>query len=270
MTAAESLDPNASLYAWLAHDLRLYRHKYNLTGTQMGQIIGCVRSHVSNLEAGRVRIDDRQAKVLDEKWGTGGHFQRLLWFARAAHDPDWFLQYSQYEAEALAIKIYQGQVIPGPLQTKDYARALLLAGSASDIDLELEERLARQDAILNKPEPPLLWVLMDEGVLDRPVGGPEIMRAQLHRLLEMGGLPHVIVRVVPRSAGAHLGLDGAFRIISLESRDVAYVGAQGGGRLIEGTAEVRALGVRFDRIGAKASSEDASRALIEQLLEGAK
>jgi len=113
----------------------------------------------------------------------------------------------------------------------------------------------------------LLWVLMDEGVLDRPVGNSAIMKAQLNRLLEASELPHVIVRVVPRSAGAHLGLDGAFRIISLSSRDIAYVGAQGGGRLIEGTAEVRELGVKFDRIGAKALSQDDSRTLIERLME---
>lgn len=269
MTAAEELDPNSSLYAWLAYDLRLYRHRHKLTGTQVGKIINTVRSVVSNLEAGRVRLDDRQARALDKAWDTGGHFQRLLWFARATHDPNWFLQYTQYEAIARVIKIYHGQVVPGPLQTEEYARALLLASSVEDIESALAERMQRQE-ILTRPKPPLLWVLLDESVLDRPIGGPQIMKAQLQRLLDMSELPHISVRVIPRSAGAHSGLDGSFQIISLETRDVAHVGAQRGGRLVEDTAEVRALSVEYDRIGAKASSEDVSRTLIAQLMEAIK
>jgi hypothetical protein len=108
---------------------------------------------------------------------------------------------------------------------------------------------------------------MDESVLAFPVGGPAVMKAQLKHLREMADLPHVIVRVVPTASGAHLGIDGPFQVISMEDRDVAFSGAQNGGRLIEETREVRELSVRFDRIGARSASEDDSRAIIERYLE---
>lgn len=194
-------------------------------------------------------------------------FQLLLWYARTAHDPDWFRSYAQYETEATSIKIYHGQAVPTPLQTEDYARSLLAVGSSKDVDAAMEGRMARQEAILARPDPPLLWVLLDENALACAVGGSGVMRAQLHRLLEVGELPHVILRVIRRSAGAHLGFDGPFRTIILECRDVAYTGAQSGGRLVEATQEVRTLGVEFDRIGSKALPEDDSRLFIQQLME---
>jgi transcriptional regulator with XRE-family HTH domain len=268
MAAADEIDPTASLYAWLAYDLRFYRQKRGLTGTQVGKIIGCVRSHVANLEAGRARIDMSQAKLLDEEWQTGGHFQRLLWFARAAHDPDWFRQSAEYEAIARVIRVYQGQVIPVPFQTEDYARAMLAVGRARNIEQALEARMARQEGILAGDTPPLLVAHLDQDVLDRPVGGAEVMKAQLRRLLELGEQPHVILRVIQRSTGAHYGLNGPFQVMSLENRDVAYIGAFRGGRLVQDPGEVRELAVDFELIGAKALSEDASRALIEKLVEG--
>jgi hypothetical protein len=123
------------------------------------------------------------------------------------------------------------------------------------------------DAILHRPTPPFVWVLLDESALDYQVGGEEVMKAQLGHLIKLAELPHVSVRIVPNSAGTHLGLDGPFRVISLELRDVAYAGAQRGGRLIEATGEVRELRVDYERIGMKALSEDASLALIERAME---
>jgi transcriptional regulator with XRE-family HTH domain len=263
----EPLDPKISLWHFLAYRLRWERENRGLSLTQWGKIIGAARSTVSNIEAGRRKIDEGQAKTLDKKWNTGGLFELLLWYARTAHDPNWFRQYTQYEAEATVIRIYQGQVIPVPLQTEDYARAFLKAGGVQDIDRAIAARLARQEAILGRPHPPLLLVLLDEGVLDRPIGGPKTMKEQLQRLLDLAELPQVIVRVIPKSAGAHVGLDGSVQIMSLESRNIAYVGALRGGRLVEAPSEVRELGLDYERIGAKALSEDGSRTLIEKLME---
>jgi hypothetical protein len=263
----EPLDPKLSLWHFLAYELRFERERHGLSLTQMGKIINAARSTVSNVEAGRRKIDERQAKVLDRKWNTGRLFEVLLWFARTAHDPDWFRQYTQYEAIAASIKIYHGQIIPLALQTDDYTWAYVQAGSPKDFEAELARRVTRKRDLLGREDPAFLWVLMDESVLACPVGGREVMNAQLQHLREMADLPNVIVRIIPASSGAHLGVDGPFQVISLEARDVAYSGAQNGGRLIEGTGEVKELAVKFDRIGAKAASEDGSRALIEQYLE---
>ncbi|MCO6003400.1 helix-turn-helix transcriptional regulator [Actinoallomurus purpureus] len=261
------LDPKLSLWHFLAYELRYERERHGLSLTQMGKVISAARSTVSNIEAGRRKIDDDQAKSIDTAWGTGRLFELLLWYAQTSHGPDWGRTYVRYEATAGTIKIYHGQAIPGVLQTDDYTRALLQVGSATDIDAELAERVSRRRAILDRPDPPFIWVLMDESVLACPVGGVEVMREQLRHLRELADRPHLIIRIIPTSAGAHLGLDGSFQVLSLDVRDVAYSGAQNGGRLIEDTGEVKRLGVKFDRIGAKAASEDASRLLIEQHLE---
>jgi hypothetical protein len=263
----EPLDPKISLWHFLAYYLRFQREKIGLSLTQWGQVIGAARSTVSNIEAGRLKIHDDQAKVLDKKYDTGDLFQLLLFYARAAHDPDWFRSYTQYEAEATIVRIYEGNVVPSPLQIEAYTRALLKESNAKDMEATVRTRLARQEAILGRTDPPFVWVLLGEGALECEIGEPAVMKAQLQHLLELSELPHVSIRIIRKSAGAHLGLDGPFRVISLESREIAYADAQRGGRLIEATGEVRELRVDYERIGMKALAEDASRALIKRLME---
>ncbi|GAA4624648.1 hypothetical protein GCM10023196_025630 [Actinoallomurus vinaceus] len=220
---------------------------------------------VSNVEAGRRKIDERQAKIIDRHFRTGGLFELLLWYAQNGHNPDWAQSVTAYEVIARLIRIYQGQYIPPPFQTEDYARALLLARSnVGDLEGTLQARMDRQAAILDRPDPPYVWALLDEDILDDCIGGAEVMQAQLRHLLELIQRPHISIRIIPRSAGAHIGKDGPFRIIT---RDIAYAGAARGGRLIEMCGEVEEFRLDFDLIGQKAASDDASRALIERRLE---
>ena len=111
-------------------------------------------------------------------------------------------------------------------------------------------------------------VFLDQGVLDQPVGGPAIMRAQLAAILEQAQRPNTTFRVVPRSVGAHLGRDGSFKIMTLGHSDVAYTEACGGGRLVMDGTEVRSFRVRFDRISDRALPVDASIELIKRVMEG--
>jgi transcriptional regulator with XRE-family HTH domain len=266
MTARPSPDPMSSMWAWLAYDLRFYRERAGLSGTEMGKKLGCVRSTVSRLESGELKIDEKQAGTLDEYFRTGGHFLRLLTYAKLGHDPDWFKEHISYEARASVIKLYESLLVPGLLQTPEYARALISASRAPGADEYVAARLARQE-ILTKEPPPFLWVLLFESVLDIPVGGPKVMRGQLARLLEMGELPNVTIRVVPRAVGAHVGLDGSFKILTVREGSVAYMDAQVGGRLaLDGTV-VQTLEIRYDQIGAEALSRDSSQSLIASVLE---
>jgi transcriptional regulator with XRE-family HTH domain len=267
MSVRESIDPKASLWDWLAYDLWFYRTNRKLSLAQVGKIMSCTRGTVSNIEAGRLKLNEMQAEALDTIWETGGHFDRLLWFARTGHDPDWFKQYTRYAAEAWMLKIYHGQLIPSPFQTEAYARALLAPRGGKDLDKLLEARLARQAEIMDRDTPPKLWLLLDEGALERAVGGPDVMREQLAYLLRVGELPNVTIRANLKSSGAHPGLDGPFQIFGLAGREAAYAGAQIGGRLIETGTEARALSIEYDQIGAESLPQSSSRNLIRQLME---
>jgi hypothetical protein len=235
-----------------------------MTQAQVAKIIHVTKQQVHNLESGIRKPNKDQTQALDVHWDTGGHFTRLLKFAEAGHDPNWFRAFTQYEAKARVIKTYNQAVVHGLLQTPDYARALLLAGGLSNVDAAVEARMARQEVMTRAPE---TWVLINEAALEQPVGGPAVTRAQLVRLLEFSQHPNAWVRVVPRRVGAHMGLDGSFTVISTHAETVAYLEACGGGRLAQESAEVDRFALRFDRIGADALSRADSRTLIEQNME---
>ncbi|MFF5258273.1 DUF5753 domain-containing protein [Actinomadura viridis] len=131
----------------------------------------------------------------------------------------------------------------------------------------MAKRLSRQ-AVLDKVYPPELSVLLSESVLDIPVGGPAIMRAQLDHLLAMAQRPNIVVRVVPRDAGAHEGLDGPFKVFTVREGDVGFVEAPTGGRLVPEPDQARELRARFDRIGHVALPVHSSQRLIKSLMEG--
>jgi transcriptional regulator with XRE-family HTH domain len=257
------------MWAWLAHDLRFYRTQRGLSGDAVAKLINCARSSISRLENNEAKLDERQAAMLDERWHTGGHFGTMLWYARLGHDPDWFKQHLDIESEASVIKVYEAIVVPGLLQLEEYAYEVIAAGGGPDIDELVARRMARQE-ILTREYPPVLWVLVTESVLDWPVGGPELMRKQLAHLLEMSERPNIGIRVIPRSAGTHFGLDGSFKIMTNPSGDVAYTESPGGGRLVPSALEVQSYVLRYDRIGQKALPEDQSRDLIIKIMEAMK
>ncbi|WP_329254053.1 helix-turn-helix transcriptional regulator [Actinoallomurus sp. NBC_01490] len=260
------VDPESSLWAWLAYDVRFYRKKYNLTQHQLGQVIISSASNVSNIEAGRRKLTDEQALALDVRFVTGGHFSRLLRFARRGHDPDWFKQYAHLEAKARLIKTYQAITVPGLFQIPEYATELFRALGIVDIEGPLSKRMARAE-VLKRSTPPLCWAIVTESVIDWPIGGPEIMRKQLAHLLDLSTQPNVSLRVVPRVAGAHAGVDGSFSLISGKDGDVAYTESPGGGRLVASSDEVREYGLRYERIGQAALPASASREMIQRIME---
>lgn len=267
MTAIASLDPDRSLWDFIAVELRRQRESRQISGSKLGAKIGVDRSTVSRYESGTLKLGERQAKILDREWNLEWLFTRLVRFARAGHDAEWFQQGLAYEARAAVIKISEMALIPGLLQTPEYARALFAAGRVDDIEASVAARMARQ-SILTRSRPPEVWVLLDEAMLLRSfIGGPEVSRGQLTHLLEVGELPNVTIRIVPLSVGAHGGLDGPLTIMTVQEGDVAYMEAFGGGRLSLDAGEVRGYGIRYDRIGAEALSRDSSRGLLMSMVE---
>lgn len=121
--------------------------------------------------------------------------------------------------------------------------------------------------ILTRENPTELWVVISESALDWPVGGSGVMHGQMRKLLEATELPNVTIRVLPRSVGAHMALDGSFKVITVSEGDVLYMEACGGGRTTMDAAEVQERRLRYDRIGADALSRDQSSDMIRQAME---
>lgn len=268
MSHRPSPDPKSSMWALIAYYLRFCRLQRKLTGDLMGEILGCSKSTVSRLETGALQLTPEQAAILDRAWDTGGIFGFLVWYATLGHDPDWFRQYVDLECRASVIKTWQVDLVPGLLQTPDYARAGLATGNLKDAEAALEKRLTRQ-TILDQADPPTLWFLLSQTLLELPCGGVEVMKAQLAHIIELSHRPNVGVRVVPKSIGHHPGLDGAFMLMTLAEphMEVAYIEAPGGGRLASSAAEVASYALRYDQIGQHALPEGLSRDLIKQIME---
>ncbi len=166
----EPLDPRISMWQFLAFFMRFMREKAGLSLAQCGEIMGLARSTVSNMEAGRRRPQDDQMRLLDKHYGTGLLFQLILWFARMAHDPDWARQCMEYEKTSNAIKTYHGKAIPRPFQTEAYIRAMLETETAKDLEDEIATRVERQRLILERPDAPTLWMLVDRACWRAPSG----------------------------------------------------------------------------------------------------
>jgi transcriptional regulator with XRE-family HTH domain len=266
MNINEPPDPRSSLWALTAYLLRFHRMQRGMSGGVLADLLNCARSSISRLENGDAKLTDPQAALVDETWQTGGLFGLLLYYARLGHDPNWFKSFTDAESRARCLKIYAGQLIPALLQTPEYARAILTAGRWPDVEGAVKARMTRQ-GLLTRKDPPTLWVLLGETALLPHVGGKKVMHAQLGRLLELSELPNVFLRVVPNRAGANFGLDGPFKIVTLEKEMVAYVEALNGGRLVPEASEVAELNTRFEEIGAVAEPIDSSRRLIQELME---
>ncbi|WP_252824592.1 helix-turn-helix domain-containing protein [Actinoallomurus soli] len=257
----------SSLWDVIALQLRFQRERAGLTGTQLGDRIGCVRSTVSRIESNTLKLDSKQAALADEALKTGGLFAALMFHALREPDGQWRKEHRDIEATASTIRVFEAIVVPGLLQTPEYALALAVAGGvAEDVArAAIEERLSRQ-AILTREDPPLLWVILAETVLEWPVGGAEVMLKQLERLLEFADMPNIGIRVVPRAVGAYKGLDGSFKVLSNASGDVAYLESPGQGRLVYSFG-ARPYLDRYERIGLKALNDEQSKVLIRKKME---
>lgn len=266
MSSEPRLNPDTNMWDWITDDLRHHARKSGLSGAELARILNRDPSSVYNILSGRRKIQDKDAKILDKRWDLNHHFARMLRYAKLKSNSKWFGQYLEHEATARVLKIYDALAIPGLLQLPEYAAELFSAAGATDVDGLVEERMRRQE-ILKQDLPPTLWILVTENVIDWPVGGAELMRKQLARLLEESAKPNIGLRVVPRVAGAHGGFDGSFTVMSGESGDIAYTEATGGGRLVPSAPEVREYGIRFDRIGQLALPEPSSREMIQRALE---
>jgi len=222
--------------------LRRLRTDSGISREQAGEAIRASEWKIHRLENGQVGFKDRDVVDLLRLYGVTDpdEIATVITLAHEAnapgwwHDygdvlPQWFRAYVDLESAAALIRTYQGQLVPGLLQTEDYLRAVaggaLLNDSAEGKERRVTLRMARQ-SLLTRADGPRLWMVVDEAALRRPVGGPKVMRAQLERLIEAAQLPNVTLQILPFSAGAHPAMANAFSILRFADKelpDVVYV-----------------------------------------------
>lgn len=274
----------------LGRQLEELRTRAGLSFQEAGTTIGVSHSTIRRMEAAKVaRLRLPDVEKLLQTYGVTDQ-QEIDTFLKSVREankrgwwhtyrdvlPDWFAAYLSLEQAALQIRAYEAQFVPGLFQTADYARALLGAGnphaSSEATDRRVALRLRRQE-LLTREAPPRVWIVLDETVLRWPVGGPEVMRAQIDHLIAMNALPHVTLQVMPFGNGPHpamrAGAFHLFRFRAPELPDIVYLSGLVGAVYLDKGDDVVVYREALDRLGAQSAparrTEDLLGAIRKEL-----
>jgi transcriptional regulator with XRE-family HTH domain len=218
--------------------------------------LGISEPTLHRIETGKVPVTVANVRALCWLYGVDESVANALsdlalgtsqeeWWDANPTIPDWFKLYVGLEASASAIRTYEGEVVPGELQTEQYARAIYGAEQSVDRDAterHVKLRMQRQAALASRHPKPRLVTVLGEGVVTRQVGGPEVLAALVEDLCRVASQDHVEIRVLPWSAGAHAAMAGAFRILDFEDPedpDVVYLESHVGALYLEEPDEVQ-------------------------------
>jgi transcriptional regulator with XRE-family HTH domain len=271
----------------LGAELRRLREAAGLRVEDAAAALSCSPSRVSRIEIGHGRgvakpadvrtlcelykvKDERQVEMLlgmlslvSQQRGWWEDFGRVL--------PSGLEVYVGLESDAQAERCWEPLLVHGLLQTPEYARAVFQIGGRhplADIEDLVQIRMERQKLLTREDSPLEVWAIFDEAVIQRPIGGADVMRAQLRHLAEVTELPHVAIQVVPLSMGANPGLGGAFSILEFEEDSpVVYVDSRAGNLYLEKRADVRQHITTFDLLRSMALAPAESTALLRQAAE---
>jgi transcriptional regulator with XRE-family HTH domain len=266
----------------LGLELRRLREAAGVTIDVVAERLECSASKISRIETGHTGATPRDVRDMLAVYGVGGAAaDDLVDVARDARQKGWWHLYGAVltgayvglEAAASAILSYEVQVVPGLLQTEEYARILIRSGRPGtppmDAERRVQVRMARQ-SLLVQDDPLNFWVVLDETVFHRLVGGATVMRVQLDRLIEAGRQPNITIQVLPFSAGPHVAMEGSFAILGYDDPadpDVVFAENAAGGLFLEKDEELRQYHEIFDHLRAAALPPDESAAFIANRLE---
>ena len=287
MTQRGNPEQNPTLRARrLASELQRRREATGMSREEVARQLEWSASTLFRIETGRNRPQPGNVRILLELYGvTGPERDGLIQLTREARQPGWWHSfrdvlpnpyevYIGLEAGATSIRNFEPVVVPGLLQTEDYAREIFRNGpielDPDEIKRLLEVRVARQK-ILVGDDRPRLWAVIDEAIIHRVVGGAEVMRSQLRHLADAAQQGKTTIQVVPYRAGAHAGTTGPFVILDFpEATDptVVYVETLAGDIYLEERSDVSRYTLAFDRLRAAALHPDDSVQLIEQMASG--
>ncbi|GAA2269467.1 helix-turn-helix transcriptional regulator [Nonomuraea roseoviolacea subsp. roseoviolacea] len=270
----------------LGSQLRRLREAKGVTREEAGHLIRGSESKISRMELGRVGFKERDVADLLTLYGVTDAEARAAvidlvtkanepgWWHRFNDVlPTWFQAYVGLEEAAERIRTYEVQFVPGLLQTKEYARAVVTAGAAGvgpdEIARRVDLRLERQ-RILDRPGGPIFWAVIDEAALRRPIGGAEVMRAQLEHLADLMRQPNITIQIMPFSFGGHSAEGGAFSILRFPDRelpDVVYVEQLASALYLDKREDVDRYTEVMERLCAVSTTPDETAALLRTIAE---
>jgi transcriptional regulator with XRE-family HTH domain len=266
----------------LGQELRRLRERKGMTAEEVAERLLVSQSKISRLENGRRSISQRDVRDLcgvyevDDQRVVDG----LMQMAKDSRQQGWWhsfgdIPYSVYiglETDAASLRIYDPQVVPGLLQTRFYAEALITGAlpetTQADIEKRVQVRMRRQERIQSTENPLRLWTVMDEAALRRKVGSPSLMRDQLEHLIEQSQLPHVTVQVIPFEMGAHPGLNGQYAILEFPDAadsSVVYIEGVTSDLYLEKSGDVQKYSVMYEHLRAQALNVEQSRDFISKI-----
>ncbi|WNM35872.1 helix-turn-helix transcriptional regulator [Streptomyces sp. Li-HN-5-11] len=266
----------------LGQELRRLRELKGMTAEEVAERLLVSQSKISRLENGRRSISQRDVRDLCGVYEVEDHriVDSLMQMAKDSRQQGWWhsfgdIPYSVYiglETDAASLRVYDPQVVPGLLQTRQYAEALIAGAlpetAPADIEKRVQVRMRRQERISAADNPLRLWTVLDEAALRRVVGNRALMREQLDHLVEQSQLPHVTVQVIPFDMGAHPGLNGQYAILEFPDAadsSVVYIEGVTSDLYLEKANDVQKYSVMYEHLRAQALNVEQSRQFIAKI-----
>ncbi len=269
----------------LGSQLRKLRESKGISRDQAGQCIRASESKISRMELGRVGFKERDVVDLLALYGVEDEETRdvVMNLVERANEPgwwhrfndllpSWFQAYVGLEEAAERIRTYEVQFVPGLLQTKEYARAVIMAGAVGAAPEEIARRVdlrRERQRILDGENSPKFWAVIDEAALRRPIGGVEVMRGQIQHLIDLMNQPNVTIQVIPFSYGGHAAEGGAFSILRFSDPDlpdIVYVEQLASALYLDKREEVDRYSEVMERLCAVSTTPTETVDLLRQIM----
>ncbi|MFF3670316.1 helix-turn-helix domain-containing protein [Microtetraspora malaysiensis] len=285
MTQTQPGSGPTALRILLGSQLRKLRENKGVTRDEAGEVIRGSESKISRMELGRVGFKERDVADLLTFYGVEEPQARsaVMELVERANEPGWwhrfndvlpawFQAYVGLEEAAARIRTYEVQFVPGLLQTKEYARAVITAGAVGagpeEIARRVDLRLGRQ-RVLDGDGGPMFWAVIDEAALRRPIGGVEVMRGQLQHLIDLMNQPNITIQIMPFSFGGHAAEGGAFSILRFQDADlpdIVYVEQLASALYLDKRDEVDRYGEVMERLCAVSTTPDETAGMLRQIM----
>ncbi|MGW2189599.1 helix-turn-helix domain-containing protein [Streptomyces sp. NPDC001719] len=268
----------------LGQELRKLRELKGMTAEEVAERLLVSQSKISRLENGRRSISQRDVRDLCGVYGVEDHriVDSLMQMAKESRQQGWWhafgdIPYSVYiglETDAASLRVYEASLVPGLLQTPNYASAVTEGSwpeaTAADIERRVQVRMRRQERITDPGNPLRLWAVIDESALRRIVGSRAIMQEQMRKLVEFSMEPHITVQVLPYDVGAHPGMYGKFCILEFnDPQDASTVYLEGitSDLYLEKPNDVQTYSVMYEHLRMQALNAEHSRQFIDRVGE---